>query len=86
MKAYYKVVADGFITGIGTNGSDDATEITKKEYNAISALISDKPIAQDGYKYVLKDSTKEWVLIEAPVPPSEISDSEALAIIMGGVS
>ncbi len=54
-----KIVADGYILGIGDKGD----EITEKEYTAILEVINTKPVAPSGYTYKLKE-TLEWELCE----------------------
>ena len=68
MTHFYKVIEDGFIIGIGTNGNDSVTEITESEYNTILSLIHNRPTAQDGFTYKLKADTLEWELVELPEP------------------
>ena len=69
--------------GIGTG--DDGEEITEEEYNEISAVISAKPAAPDGYGYKLKDDFT-WEQYELPhydPMEEEIDDAEAYRIILG---
>lgn len=60
-------------------------EITETEYNEILSIIRNKPNAPDGYGYRLTDAL-EWELYEIPVEDDdpEISEAEALEIILGG--
>lgn len=60
-------------------------EITEAEYNNILEIIRNKPTAPDGYGYRLTDAL-EWELYEIPVEDDdpEISEAEALDIILGG--
>ena len=90
MQDYYKVIADGYIVGIGTNGNDSVTEITESEYNAILDIIHAAPHdAPEGYEYKLRASDLEWELVElppAPEPSEDVDDSEALEILLGGAA
>lgn len=60
-------------------------KITEAEYNNILEIIRNKPTAPDGYGYKLTDSL-EWELHELPADDDdpEISEAEALEIILGG--
>lgn len=85
MTAFYKVVDNGYIVGVGTNGNDSAAAITEAEYNEILSAIQTAPKAPDGYQYKLRADNLEWELVEMPEPEDdELSDSEALDIILGG--
>lgn len=87
MTAFYKVVDnDGYISGFGTNGSDNESAITESEYNAIIAFWQTKPTAPEGYGYVMRDVPREWVMVEVPVEPDEPDPEEALSILLGGAS
>ena len=85
MNAFYKIVENGFITGFGTNGSASTTKITKTEYNSLVAFFKTRPVAPAGEAYLMRDDPREWVLVDIPPLPEEITDSEALEIILGGV-
>ena len=85
MTAYYKIVdGDGFISGFGTNGSDSATAITEEDYNSLTTMFSNRPTAEEGHAYILRDNPREWVLIEVPIVPEEVDPEEALSILLGG--
>lgn len=80
---YYKKIEGDYLLAIGTGAGGE--EITKDEYENILSVIRNAPTAEDFYQYHLKTDLT-WELAEAPpvdVDP-EISDSEALAIILGG--
>ena len=82
---YYKILQDGYILSIGKGaGGEDMTE---SEYTQILDSIRNKPAAPDGYEYRLK-SDLTWERLELPVAPEDtdpdLTDSEALAIILGG--
>ena len=85
MKRYYKQIEDGFLTAIGTGPGGE--EITKEEYDEILNIIRSCPVAEVGTIYRLKPDLT-WELVEVPVisqDEQEISDAEALNIILGGV-
>jgi hypothetical protein len=78
---YYKVIEDGYIVAIGTGA--DGEEITKEEYDEIMSIIRNKPTAESGYDYKLKEDLT-WELVEVPeVEPTddEISGDELLNMI-----
>lgn len=80
----YKEIENGYISRIGVGF--DGIEITAEEYERIKKAISASPTSPEGYDYRLTESL-EWELYELPpIDPveEEISDSEALAIILGG--
>lgn len=86
---YSKIVIDGYIEGIGTykSRSNMDGDITEAEYNSIMAVIQNRPQA-DGKGYRLKtDLTwEEYDLPPEPEPSDEdeLSNDEALNIILGG--
>ena len=84
MTAFYKIVENGFVTGVGTNGNDEVTEIMEAQYLEILSVIHNKPTAEEGYAYLLRDDTLEWELVElTPEPEEEIDPNEALKILFG---
>ena len=79
---YYKEINDGYISAIGTGNG--FTEITEAEYDEIVEILHNQPTPPDGYDYRLKENL-EWELYELPPEPEpELSDDEALAILLGG--
>ena len=83
MKKFYKNIDGDYITAIGTGLGD--VEITQEEYDNILSIIRSRPTPEAGYDYKLCiDLT--WELFELPPAPEdpEISDVEALDIILGG--
>jgi len=85
MTAFYKIVDNGYVAAIGTNGNDSVTEITEAEYNNLLSLIRSAPSAPDGFQYRLRADTLEWELVELPEPQDEeLTADEALDIILGG--
>lgn len=78
-----KIVENGIIISIGEGNI--GTPISDAEYNRILSAAKNRPIAPAGYRYDLKDETLEFVLVETPPEPEpELSDSEALEILLGG--
>lgn len=79
---YGKYVSGGYIIGISTNGGQP---ITEAEYTNILSMLRNSPTAPDGYGYQLTESL-QWELYELPPadPDPELSDQEALDIILGG--
>ena len=82
---FYKQTSNNYIIAVGTGAG--GTEITEAEYNAILAIIQNRPNA-DGKGYRLKtDLTwEEYDLPPEPEPSDEdeLSDVEALNILLGG--
>nr|DAG53067.1 MAG TPA: hypothetical protein [Caudoviricetes sp.] len=88
---YSKIVIDGYIAGLGTHEccSNMDGDITEAEYNSIMSVIQNRPQA-DGKGYRLKtDLTwEEYDLPPEPEPSDEdeLSDAEALNILLGGAN
>lgn len=84
--AYRKYISDGYIVAAGEIGFGEA--ITKEEYDSLLQIFLSKPENQSGYAYALRASDLEWERIELPPEPEpesiELTDEEALAIILGG--
>ena len=84
MEKYYKNIEGDYLVSIGTGTGGE--EITEEEYENILAVIRNRPTPETGYDYKLRTDLT-WELVEAPVVPDEdkeISDAEALNIILGG--
>ncbi len=85
MKTYWKSIIDGYIHAIGEGTSENP--ITAEEYDTILEAIHSRPTPPDGYDYHLREDLT-WEQYELPVveedPDPELSDSEAMAIILGG--
>ena len=80
---HYKVITNGYFSLIGTGTG--GVEITVEEYDEIMQIIRNKPIAETGYDYRLKEDLT-WELVEVPiVEPAEreISGNELLTMIEG---
>lgn len=83
---YYKSVDFDHLISIGTGPG--GTEITESEYNNILSVIRSRPTPPAGYDYRLK-ADLTWEQYELPPEPEpsdedEISDDEAMAIMLGG--
>lgn len=78
---YYKITKDSYITVIGTGNG--GTPITDEEYENIRSILRNRPTAESGYEYRLKEDLT-WELVESPaVDPvdDEISGYELLSMI-----
>lgn len=83
---YTKQAENGYITFVGENSAGEA--ITADEYNAILEVIHAKPVAPDGYDYLLRTDLT-WELCEVvDVEPEETEPTagELLSIILEGVA
>jgi len=85
---YYKLTESGYLLSIGTGPG--GTEITESEYNNILSIIRSRPTPPAGYSYRLK-ADLTWEQYELPPEPEpsdtdEITDDEAMAIILGGAT
>lgn len=81
---YFIHEEDGYILSIQKGGAGSC-EITEAEYDAILEVIANRPEPPAGYDYRLKsDLTWEMYELPAPDPDPEISEAEALGIILGG--
>lgn len=81
-----KIVDSGYIIGLSELTGQD---ITSEEENDIRFAISTRPEPQSGYSYRLK-SDLTWESFVLPATPElmdsdEITDTEALSILLGGV-
>lgn len=82
---YAKMLDDGIIIAVGENIAGE--EISETEYNAILSALSERPTAPSGYEYALRADTLEWEIVELPPEPDpELTDEEALEIILGGAT
>lgn len=78
---YYEHIENGYIVGIGTGNGYVA--ITEGEYYMILTTIQNKPEAEIGYDYLLKEDLT-WELVEVPIvepTDDEISGDELLTMI-----
>ena len=84
---YNKQTSNNYILAIGTGYG--GTEITEAEYNEIMAIIHSRPIAEGkGYRLKADLTWEEYDLPPEPEPSDEdeLSDTEALNILLGGAS
>ncbi|MBQ8830851.1 MAG: hypothetical protein IJ017_04585 [Oscillospiraceae bacterium] len=59
-------------------------EITETKYNKILSLLHNRPTAEEGFAYRLT-ADLEWELYEVPVEEeAELTEAEALEILLGG--
>jgi hypothetical protein len=78
---YYKIITDGYIIVVGTGNG--GISITKEEYDFLISHIHNRPEAEEGYGYRLKEDLT-WELYELPiVPEEEISSDELMTMIEG---
>lgn len=80
---HYKIIDNGYLTAIGRGY--DGIEITEVEYNELLNHIRNKPIAETGYDYWLKEDLT-WELVEVPIvepTDDEVSGEELLNMLEG---
>ena len=80
---YFRNIQDDYIAALSTGSGGE--EITQEEYEHVLSLVRSCPKADTGYQYRLKTDLT-WELVELPPEDTdpEISESEALDIILGG--
>ena len=66
MTDFYKVIENGYLIGIGTNGPDTVETVTEAEYGELLTVILNAPTAPEGHQYLLRADTLEWELAELP--------------------
>ena len=84
MNRYYKQIDGDYLIAIGTGPGGE--EIAKEEYDEIMTVIRSCPADEPGFTHRLK-ADLTWEQVEVPVIPEEereISDEQALEIILGG--
>lgn len=82
---YYKQLSENHIISISTGTGD--TEITEAEYNEIMTIIQNRPVTEGkGYRLKTDLTWEAYDLPPAPEPSDddEISNEEALNILLGG--
>lgn len=82
---FYKQIENSYILSVGTGGRG-GTEVSEAEYRMILDVIHAKPEATGNTDYRLRgDLTWEAYEVD-PLEPEEdeLTDEEALEIIMGG--
>lgn len=87
MRYFVQYGKKNHIIAIGTGAG--GTEITETEYNDIMAIIQNRPSA-DGKGYRLKTDLT-WEAYDLPPEPEpsdedELSDTQALNILLGGAA
>ena len=87
MRYFVQYGKKNHIIAIGTGAG--GTEITETEYNDIMVIIQNRPSA-DGKGYRLKTDLT-WEAYDLPPEPEpsdedELSDAEALKILLGGAT
>lgn len=83
METYFENTEGEYIISISTGTGGE--EIDKEEYDNIISVIRNRPTAEAGYDYRLKtDLTWELVALPPEEDDPELSDTEALDIILGG--
>ena len=88
MRYFAQYSDENFLISIGTGYG--GTEITEVEYNNILSVIRSRPTPPAGFDYRLK-ADLTWEQYELPPEPErsdtdEITDDEAMAIILGGAT
>lgn len=84
---FKQISSDGYITAIGTGPG--GTKITESEYNEILTIIRNRPQqAGKGYRLKTDLTWEEYDLPPEPEPSDEdeISNDEALDILLGGAT
>ena len=84
---YNKQTSNNYILAIGTGYG--GTEITEAEYNEIMAIIQNHPTAEGkGYRLKADLTWEEYDLPPVPEPSDddEISNDEAINILLGGAT
>ena len=82
---YYKQISNDYILAVGTGPG--GTEITEMEYNSILSAIQSRPTSEtQGYRLRADLTWEAYDLPPAPEPSDddEISNEEALNILLGG--
>lgn len=75
----------GYIVGAVAGVSAENSNCTAAEYMMVRDMLRNPPEAPEGHYFRLLDSL-EWEKCAMPEISGEISDTEALAIILGEVS
>jgi len=84
---YFVKTDGGFVVSFGTSDRQIEIEISKETYEAISSEVANKPTAPNGYQYMLRAVDLQWELVELPpMPEPELTDEEALEILLGGAT
>lgn len=79
-----KILDGNYISCILSGNNVRGIEVTDEDYNNILEIINSCPTAPEGFAYRLTVNL-EWELYELPVvEDDEITDTEALNILLGG--
>ena len=80
---WYRRDEDGYLVAVGVGGTD-GEEITEKEYNAIRAVLAEKPTPPAGYDFRLREDL-EWQMYLLPEEDGEesLDPARALELICG---
>lgn len=84
---YHIITENGYIKRIELSNCSSGQNITEAEYNEIMAIIQNRPTAEDkGYRLKADLTWEEYDLPPEPEPSDEdeLSNDEALSIILGG--
>ena len=87
MTRYYKQTDDVYILAVGVGV--DGIEISADEYSEILSIIQNRPIAEGkGYRLKADLTWEEYDLPPEPEPSDEdeLSDTQALNILLGGAT
>lgn len=82
---FYKQTSNHYIIAVGTGRGGE--EIAETEYNEIVSIIQNRPAAEGkGYRLKTDLTWEEYDLPPEPEPSDEdeLSDAEALNILLGG--
>lgn len=79
---YYLMIRDGIIYAIGEM-QGRFKEITLSEYEQVKSMLESKPESPDAdHVYVISENL-EWMLVEIDKSEKEISNDEAVGILLG---
>lgn len=82
---YFEVSEDGYVLCIGTGLG--GTEVTEERYNAVLSVLQNRPQETEIIGYRLKtDLTWDSYEKEPEPEPTEIDESEAFNILIGGAA
>lgn len=82
---YYLTTNNGIVVAVGETGGK-ISEITKTKYDQVNELLANKPVSEDPrYDYRLREDL-EWELfeIDTSAERDELTDAEAIAVLLGG--
>jgi hypothetical protein len=78
---FTKIVIGGYILGLAV--ADKGIEITEQEYRELTDIFHAMPV-REGYAYRLREDLTWEEYPAEPEPVDEISNEEALEILLGG--